>query len=362
MKEIRSILAAYHALDHDSCQVALAVVVRVEGSSYRRAGARMLVVSNGTWTGGISGGCLEGDALRKANQAIHLQKPSIVTYDTTQEDDKQIGVGLGCNGIIDVLFIPIDPREKNNAISLLERISSVRKTQILLTVTQGELDEERGFGHTWLYNSDIDHGLSEAWVDCIEDIRNKKISKSVTLPKDKGDPVRIFVEVIQPAIQLYICGGNYDIYPLVRIATELGWEVHVQANPNKLHPEAFKFAKKVWTKQEMPEGFDSRSAVLLMAHDFKTDKENVIRYFLTEASYIGLLGPRVRSEKILDELAEDGMVIPHELEEKLHYPTGLDLGAVNPEEIALSICAEIVAFFSGRDAKPLKMRDGKIYG
>lgn len=362
MKEIRSILTAYHALDHDNCRVALAVVVRVEGSSYRRAGARMLVVDNGTWTGGISGGCLEGDALRKANHAIHMQKPSIVTYDTTQDDDKQIGVGLGCNGIIDVLFIPIDPKEENNAISLLETASSDRETHTLLTVTDGELDRERGFGYSWIYEPDRDNGLSEDWHKALAEINRQKRSNSVTMLNDLGDPVRLFVEVIKPAIQLYICGGNYDIYPLVRIASELGWEVQIQANPSKLHQDAFKLAKKVWTKQEMPDGFDSRSAVLLMAHDFKTDKENIIRYISTDASYIGLLGPRVRSEKILNELVEDGMPFPAELEEKLHYPTGLDLGAVNPEEIALSICAEIVAFFSGRDAKPLKLREGKIYG
>lgn len=362
MKEIRAILAAYQALDLKSQKVALALVVRVEGSSYRRAGARMLVVDNGTWTGGISGGCLEGDALRKANHAIHMQNPSIVTYDTTQDDDKQIGVGLGCNGIIDVMFIPIDPNDKHNAISLLQKVSSDRDTRILLTITHGDLDAERGFGHSWIYDPDNERNLNEDWRDAIDEIRSKNRSSTITLPNEMGDSVKVFVEVIKPAIQLYICGGNYDIYPLVRIASELGWEVQIQANPNKLHQDAFKLAKKVWTKQEMPDGFDSQSAVLLMAHDFNTDKENLQKYIATEASYIGLLGPKDRSEKILNELTEEGTLIPAELEEKLHYPTGLDLGAVNPEEIALSICAEIVAFFSGRNAKPLKLRAGKIYG
>ena len=109
MKEIKSILKAYQNLDHSTTRAALATVVRVEGSSYRRTGARMLVMDDGTWVGGISGGCLEGDALKRARLAIAKTQASLVTYDTTEDDAHQIGVGLGCNGIIDVLLAPIEP-------------------------------------------------------------------------------------------------------------------------------------------------------------------------------------------------------------------------------------------------------------
>src|SRR5215831_15553094 len=100
MKEIQAIVKAYNEIDFSRTQAALATVVHVEGSSYRRMGARMLVLDNGTFLGGISGGCLEGDALRRARNAIAQNKPSVITYDTTQEDGQQVGVGLGCNGII----------------------------------------------------------------------------------------------------------------------------------------------------------------------------------------------------------------------------------------------------------------------
>src|SRR5437870_12934040 len=116
MKEIRSIINAYNKIDFTSVKAALATVVRVEGSSYRRTGARMLVLDNGTYLGGISGGCLEGDALRRAQKAIIQDKPSIITYDTTQDDGHQIGVGLGCNGIIDVLFMPLHNEDENNPV------------------------------------------------------------------------------------------------------------------------------------------------------------------------------------------------------------------------------------------------------
>ncbi len=143
MKEIKSILKAYQHVDHATTRAALATVVRVEGSSYRRTGARMLVMDNGTWVGGISGGCLEGDALKRARLAIAKTQASLVTYDTTNDDEHQIGVGLGCNGIIDVLLAPIEPGDPNSPLAILESVvSDRRQTNVLLTITKldGELN------------------------------------------------------------------------------------------------------------------------------------------------------------------------------------------------------------------------------
>src|SRR5258707_10445441 len=132
MKELRSIVQAYHSIDFPQTQAALATVVRVEGSSYRRAGARMLVLDDGTYLGGISGGCLEGDALRRAQKGILLNRPSVITYDTTQDDDYQVGVGLGCNGIIDVLFTPLDPSFSGNPVRLLSGLTDIREPAIIV--------------------------------------------------------------------------------------------------------------------------------------------------------------------------------------------------------------------------------------
>ena len=135
MKEIRHIVEAYGQIDFSKNRAALATVARVEGSSYRRTGARMLVLDNGTYLGGISGGCLEGDALRRAQKAIATDQPSVVTYDTTRDDHNQIGVGLGCNGIIDVLFTPLDPTDQTNIIGLLRDRAHSRQPRLLATVT-----------------------------------------------------------------------------------------------------------------------------------------------------------------------------------------------------------------------------------
>jgi xanthine/CO dehydrogenase XdhC/CoxF family maturation factor len=122
MKEIENIIHRYQNTDWNKEKVALGTVVRVEESAYRRIGARMYVSDNGEWIGGISGGCLEGDALKQAKMAISKNESSVVVYDTMDDDAHQIGIGLGCNGRIDVMFTPIDPNDKNNGIEQLIQI------------------------------------------------------------------------------------------------------------------------------------------------------------------------------------------------------------------------------------------------
>src|ERR1700759_3473093 len=132
MKEIIDIITAYDVAVKHKKKTALATVVLVEGSAYRRAGARMLVTEDGELTGAISGGCLEGDALRKARLAMAQQQPILVTYDTTDDDDAKLGVGLGCNGIIHILIEPIHPENNNNPIQLLKSISAKRQNAVLV--------------------------------------------------------------------------------------------------------------------------------------------------------------------------------------------------------------------------------------
>src|SRR6201999_2801621 len=142
MKEIGDIIRAFDLAQREGKRTALATVVHVEGSSYRRPGARMLVTEDGHLTGAISGGCLEGDALQKALFALHRQAAMLVTYDTTDEDDATVGMQLGCNGIIQVLFEPIDPDDRQNPIELLKLAVAVRQYAVLVTLFS--LKDKRG--------------------------------------------------------------------------------------------------------------------------------------------------------------------------------------------------------------------------
>src|ERR1700753_4022433 len=130
MKEIRDILRAYDLAQSEGKRSALATVVHVEGSSYRRAGARMLITDDGQLTGAISGGCLEGDALRKARLVMTQAKPMLATYDNTDDDDAKFGVGLGCNGVIHILIEPIFPEKHDNPIVLFKQFLSKRESAV----------------------------------------------------------------------------------------------------------------------------------------------------------------------------------------------------------------------------------------
>ncbi|HSK12266.1 MAG TPA: XdhC family protein, partial [Phnomibacter sp.] len=141
MKEIREIIKAYDDAVHAGKRSALAAVVHLDGSSYRRPGARMLVSDEGELTGAISGGCLEGDALRKAMLVLSQQKSKLVTYDTSDEEDATIGIQLGCAGVIQVLFEPIHANDANNPIQLLRKAVAVRQRSILVTLFS--LDDKR---------------------------------------------------------------------------------------------------------------------------------------------------------------------------------------------------------------------------
>lgn len=376
MKEIRQIIDAYGQIDFSKNSAALAMVARVEGSSYRRTGARMLVLDNGTYLGGISGGCLEGDALRRAKKAIAANRPSIVTYDTTRDDHNQIGVGLGCNGIVDVLFTPLIPNDAVNPVDLLRERAYIRRPGLIATITGCEafpdvlgksllFDDEdqwlRDFplGHQKSANSDTALA-GTVLTDALACLKNGT-TRTLLYAIEGGDEVRICLEVLMPAIHLIIYGGNNDIYPMANIGRELGWDVTVMANPLKIEKPLFLTAKVLHPKGEIQPDIDAYTAVVLMAHDYKTDLRNLGDMLSSKARYIGLLGPRKRAQKMFDALEADGIPVSDKNMERIFSPAGLDIGALIPEEIALSIAAEVRACFAGRPGMSLRLRKGAIH-
>ncbi len=370
MKEIKAIIAAYDSIDVVNTRAALATVVRVEGSSYRRTGARMLVMDNGVWVGGISGGCLEGDALKRARLAISKSTASLITYDTTEGDDYQIGVGLGCNGIIDVLFTPLNFNDQNNPVAILKScVTANRQTNILITITNltgdwqtvkaGEVIRYANVKSLAIFDND--------WVEKhFATLVEKQLTENKSAPQivalEDGRVVEAFIEILPPEINVVIMGYQYDVYPLSKLIKEIGWMVTIVANPQKLNTHITEVADKVIA----PEFFcnlpiDQHTVIILMSHDFKTDKNNLPIALATTAAYIGMLGPRVRSEKIWRELVEEGFSLSAENMDRIYAPIGLDIGAVTPEEIALSLAAEVRAVLSTRAGGYLRLRKLSIH-
>lgn len=370
MKEIKAIVKAYEEIDRSLLRVALATVVRVEGSSYRRTGARMLVLENGTWVGGISGGCLEGDALKRARLAINNAKASLITYDTSEDDPHQIGVGLGCNGIIDVLFSPIDFEDPNNPIEVLKScLSKNRRTHTLLYNTgtnskitklkPGQLIEyEEGTISQYFENKELQNNLNLLIKKQIDENR----SGTINLDDKTGQTLSIFVEILPPEIHVILMGHQYDVYPMSRLLKELGWRVSIIAELIKVNTKIRELVDDIKSIAALDElVVDSHTAIVLMSHDYKTDKKNLPIALKTNSPFIGMLGPRVRAEKIWQELADEGTNISIENMQRIYAPIGLDIGAVSPEEIALSLAAGIKSALSNRSGKFLRDRKSPIY-
>jgi xanthine dehydrogenase accessory factor len=366
MKEIEKIIQKYHQINWSKEQVALGTVVKVEGSAYRRIGARMFVSSNGQWVGGISGGCLEGDALKRAQIAIMKKESSIVVYDTTEDDPHQIGVGLGCNGRIEVLFTPIE-NDFNNQITFLEKIIDERKSTILLQVLNIENGDTslRGAFYTQHTLDDLSQAINvhlDIINDKIKSVYYKRKSKVFTLTNEFNEAYEVLFEVIRPKIKLVCIGDNYDVNAFMSIAKPLGWEIHVAGKQRKLSKTVYAAATQIHSLEAAKNiSIDEYTAIVLMSHDYKIDLTLLQEYIQKDVPYIGLLGPKKRMQKMQDELISHGIDINLSNCANLFSPVGLDIGAESPEEIALSIASEIIAVFRERAGGFLKERQGSIH-
>ncbi|WP_426324747.1 XdhC family protein [Pedobacter sp. R-06] len=364
MKEITDIIKAYQKATKEKKKTALATVVKVEGSSYRRPGARMLITEDGQLTGAISGGCLEGDALRKALSAIVQQENKLITYDTTDEDDAKFGVQLGCNGIVHILFEPIIEEDGLNPISILTALQGKRENAVLATLFS--LTDKLQLGTSMLFrNEPILSKIPQAISDeIIKDILEVSAHKTTAIKAYNFDNQRIdaFLEFIQPPISLIIAGAGNDAQPLAEMAYLLGWEVTViDGRPAHATPQRFANATKVLVSK--PENvlaqiqIDEQTAFVLMTHNYNYDLE-LLKYLLgTNAPYIGTLGPKKKLLRMLDEL---DLATPAN-QTRVHGPVGLDIGAETAEEIAISILAEIKSVFTGASAVFLKEKKKPIH-
>ncbi len=367
MKEIENIIQRYENIDFSKEKTALGTLVKVEGSAYRRIGARMYVSDNGNWVGGISGGCLEGDALKRAKIAILKNESSIVVYDTTEDDPHQIGVGLGCNGRIEVLFTPIDSNDDNNQIEFLKNITNRREATILLQVLSIQDGNKNMLGKFYAREnlSDLAKEIDIAQDEILQKIAtviHRRKSRVYTFKNEKGAQYEILVELIRPKIKLVCIGDNYDVNAFMGIANELGWEIHVAGKPRKFSKIIHRYAEKTYSLEEAVNiEFDDYTAVVMMSHDYKTDFNLLKKYLTKEIPYIGMLGPKKRFLKMQEDLNDAGEIIDLDKLPNLFAPVGIDIGAESPEEIALSVAGEIIAVFRKRNAGFLKNRAGSIH-
>lgn len=374
MKEITEIVRAFDQAKDQGQPCALLTLVHVEGSSYRRPGARMLVTDDGRMTGAISGGCLEGDALTKALFVLHRSQSMIVTYDTLDDDDAQMGVGLGCNGVIQVLIEPIDAADPINPIELLRQAATCRQETVLVTLFS--LADRQGVqpGTCLLQMEDNTvTRLSPArqpalyarlFMDAEQALANGTSAFKNYVGEDLD--MTAFIECLKPPLSLVILGAGNDVIPLVRMADILGWKTTVidgrprLAKQYRFLPSCHVFvADQQHALRHIPE--DSRTAVLLMTHNYHYDQVVLRELLERDVAYIGCLGPRKKLARMLADLKAGGVSVNDRVLQAIHGPAGLDIGAETPEEIALSILAEIKAFMAARRGQPLRTLESAIH-
>jgi xanthine/CO dehydrogenase XdhC/CoxF family maturation factor len=364
MKELNDIILAYDKAMLQNKRTALATVVKVEGSSYRRPGARMLITEDGEITGAISGGCLEGDALRKAQFAMFEQKNKLEIYDTTDDEDNKLGVQLGCNGIVYILFEPIQNDYENNPINLLKEVATQRKDAVLITLfnpnknlpqkgTVAFKNEEESF----FRNDDV----KSLQTECRQVLQQKN-----SFVKNCEESCSVLFQFIPPAMELVIVGAGNDVQPLVEMASLLGWKIIVvDGRPTYATQQRFPKASKISITKPSEilsaVNIGEQTAIVLMTHNYNYDLAALQQLINTNCNYIGVLGPKKKLHKMIDESKEKGIVINDDVMQSIYAPVGLDIGAETSEEIALSIIAEIKAVFSQRVGTSLKEKTTEIH-
>ncbi len=369
MKELYDIVSAWENLCAEGREAVLATVVGVSGSTYRRPGARMLLAPEGRLAGSVSGGCLEGDLIKKASWQTRDGAAS-VTYDSLDADDDVVwGFGLGCNGVVQVLLERVSP-ETPGPLRLLSSVLKQRQPGVIATIFSedaGHLGQRLLLLPDGTRDSTIrDAALAAQISRDAEAVQAAQKSDTRTYDLANGARAAVFLEAVLPPLPLVIFGAGHDALPLVRFAKELGWHVTVaDTRAASARLERFSDADCVLAGSVeavcTEAGLTARTMAVVMSHNYPDDKRIMRALLASSIAYIGQLGPKARTERLLAEISDDGFAVTEDHRKRLHGPVGLDLGADTPEQIALAIIAEIQAVSAGRAGGPLRDRRDPLH-
>ena len=365
--ETSQILAHAAALAQAGRRAALATVVRIQGSAYRRPGAKLLVADDGTMTGNVSGGCLEADVREWALAAMPSDLPRLLHYNTGGDDQTVWGLGLGCNGAVDIFV------QRATTAAALETGARLRSLLdgdapfAVATVVAGRSERAAPLGRVLVVARD--GVLAGSTGDPAAD-REAAAQAAALLPGAESGihavaGLQVFVEVLRPPPRLLVFGAGDDAVPLVRYARDAGFRVTVLDHRSGYLAPA-RFAEGTRLLQGRAEhGVPDLPALgpdvytVVKTHSLLHDREWVRRLLDSPVAYVGILGPRARTEEILRQL---GVIEGTAASARVFGPVGLDIGADGPEQIAFSIVAELLAVRAGREPNHLRDTAGAIHG
>jgi xanthine dehydrogenase accessory factor len=332
--EFINMVSAYGEARDVGLSCVLATVVALEGSSYRRPGVRMLIREDGKMTGAVSGGCVEKEIVFQAQSVFSSKIPKMMAYDGRFR--------LGCEGILYILVEPFAPDAPT-----LEHMQETFRNRVpfqLKSVYQKEYGELEGLGTSFVLNGKA-HPL---YPNLAQEENNL-----------------IFEQEMGPIMRLVIIGGEHDSVKLAGMAAAMGWEVNVSTVPQEEKTkDDFPGVHAFWSVA--PEAFpaeciDSETAVVLMTHSYAKDLKYLLALKDCKPLYFGLLGPQRRREKLFNEFMERHPEVDLDFFDRIHGPAGLHLGAETPEEIALSILAELLSVMRKANGQPLRNKTAPIH-
>jgi xanthine dehydrogenase accessory factor len=373
MTELLQVVAALSRAALDGQVSVLATVVRTEGSTYRRIGARLVALADGSHVGAVSAGCIETDVLLRAEAVRAAGTPELMSYDSRLPDDPIWGYGLGCGGMTELLLEPLQPEQALAKAQWLRAVAESRQRSVLASVIRASGVALRPGDQAVLPDATA---MLKGFDGVAASVRTT-ISSAARLALRAGSSTAvrhvwgdqeldIAYEVRSPRLRLCLCGAGPDALPLVTGARRMGWQVTlIDHRPALISQEQWPGVDCVLVRS--PEDLDTAvpaadcDAVVVMNHHYERDLECLARWLTSPVSYIGILGPRQRTEQMLATLEARGLYLDG-VRERIRAPVGLDIGAETAEEIALAVVAEIQAAHVGREGGSLTQRDGPIHG
>ena len=365
MHELQAIINAFEASKQKRETTFLATIVNTFGSTYRQKGAKMLIAETGEMIGTLSGGCVENDIWQYTKKIEN--EPLLISYDATSEEDLIWGFGLGCNGAVQILLEKLDRLNYLSPLNLITQCLKNQKPGAIATIfsVEGKINLKIG-SRFLLYPDDTsytdiqDRELKEAIAS--ETIKAKNTRRStVNKYQLSSASVEVFIEVIKPPTSLIIFGAGRDVFPVVKLAKAIGWQVTVvDCRAQEKTYQRFAIADKiVLTRREILSqqiSVDENTVAVVMTHNYFDDRD-IIKFLLpTSIPYLGVMGSKNRITKIIEELNPTKTQL-----EKLYSPIGLDIGADTPAEIASAIVSEIQAVLTKRNGGFLKHRSQPLH-
>ena len=349
----------------------LATVVRITGSSYGGVGARMICLGDGSRVGLVSGGCLESDLAEHARLVYASRVAKVVSYDTRDDEDVPWGLGLGCNGLIEVLLEPLDSHEARDVAALIDRALGADSPSVIATVirSDGLNGGPRVGSHMLLGNGEIQStgnwGSGAVLIDAQQYLVEALAAGRRGLVREIGS-AEVAFEVVMPAVRLVVCGSGPDAAPVARLASQLGWDVTVIDHRPVTDEYSARFCEARVVECADPLGLaavlptNHRFAAVVMSHNISRDRDYLSALLESEAIYIGVLGPRARTERMLSELSAR-QESPPKVDDRVFSPVGMDIGGEGPDAIALAIIAQISAVANGKPGGHLRDRRGSLH-